>query len=67
MIPRTLIVAIVVCLIVVVGATAVGRAIDSEVQDRVIITRNGQTADCRHEVYEDGSVYWIDCHPVTIP
>lgn len=66
---RGLIVAIVVCLFVVLGATAVGHALDSEAQDRVIFTQNGQTTDCAREVRDKltGDVYYIDCHPVVYP
>lgn len=67
MIPRALAVIIAVCILMWLGATAVGYAIGQEYQDRVIFTQNGQTSDCRREVHEDGAVYWIDCHPVTYP
>lgn len=55
--------ALVVCTIVVLGATAFGKAIDAEIRDRVVFTRDGVTFDCERRFvpagkpieYEDGS------------
>ncbi len=60
---RLLGLALCVSLLVLVGATAIGRALDNEAQDRVIFTRNGVTLDCVRHVrsdrvtYEDGNSY----------
>jgi hypothetical protein len=56
-------IALCVSLVVFIGATLVCRAVDAEVQQRVIFTRDGVTFDCERifvpagEVipYEDGS------------
>lgn len=77
---RLLGIALCLSLVVLIGATLIGRAIDTEVQDRVLITRGGVTLDCERSVakpneivrYEDGSsfvakggeVSYGDCHIV---
>lgn len=53
---RLLMLALVLSVSVVVGATLIGRAIDTEVQDRVIITRYGLTLDCERQVKHAGDV-----------
>ncbi len=54
---RLLMLALVLSAAVVLGATAIGRAIDTEVQDRVIITRpGGLTLDCERQVKHAGEV-----------
>lgn len=50
-------------LIVLVLVTAFGRAIDTEVRDRVIFTRSGVTLDCARQ-FDSGSVGYVDCHEV---
>lgn len=45
------------------GSVLVGRAIDTEVQDRVIFTRNGVTLDCER-VFVGGEMNYNDCHRV---
>ena len=75
---RLLGIALCLSLVILVGATLMGRAIDTEIQDRVLITRAGVTLDCQRSVaepgeivrYEDGSsfvaeggeVSYGDCH-----
>ena len=54
---RLLMLTLVLSVSVLVGATLVGRAIDTEVQDRVIITRpGGLTLDCERQVKHAGDV-----------
>lgn len=74
---RYLMLALVVCIAVVVAATAFGRAIDNQVQDRVMFTRDSVTFDCERRfveagepiIYEDGSsrlsrgeIHYMNCH-----
>jgi hypothetical protein len=42
------------CLVVLIGAALVGRAIDVESQERVIFTRAGITFDCGRRAYAKG-------------
>jgi hypothetical protein len=46
--------ALVVCTIVVLGATALGKAVDAEIRDRVVFTRGGVTFDCERNFYDAG-------------
>ena len=50
----------------VLAVTLIGRAIDVEVQDRIIIarSRSGQTLDCARRVGPHGNVFYFDCHAV---
>jgi hypothetical protein len=61
---RYLLIAILVCGVVVLGATALGRAIDQELQQRILFTQNGATLDCRRDFSAHGSVSYSDCHVV---
>ncbi len=62
---RLLGIALCLSLVVLIGASLIGRAMDTEVQDRVLITRGGVTLDCQRSVakpgeivrYEDGSSF----------
>lgn len=58
---------IVLCLslVILIGATLIGRAIDTEVQQRVIFTKNGQTLDCNRTEGVDGRVFYTHC--VSVP
>lgn len=58
---RVLLIAIVVCLVVVFSAHAVGSAIDREMQDHILITRNGQTLDCERLEDVQGRVFYDSC------
>lgn len=58
---RMLGMAIVFALVVLIGATLVGRAIDVEVSDRVILTRDGHTLDCERVVRGHGHVFYENC------
>jgi hypothetical protein len=51
---RYLALALVVCTIVVVGAVAVGRAMDAAIQDRIVFTRGGVTFDCERRFFQEG-------------
>lgn len=42
-------IALIVSLVVVIGATLMGRAIDAEVRQHVLVTRNGETLDCERD------------------
>jgi hypothetical protein len=60
--------AILVLCLGIAGTLLVGRAIDHELEDRVIITRHdGRTIDCARIVYEDDSVFYDDCHTIVAP
>jgi len=61
---RILLVAALVCSVVVFAATALGRAIDTELEQRVIIPRDGQLLDCRRDFSGHGNVSYNDCHVV---
>lgn len=62
---RYLIVALVVCSLVWLGATAVGRAIDHEIQDRILIPGpNGQTLDCERITDVAGNTFYDSCQVV---
>lgn len=61
---RFLLMALAVSVLVLVSATLVGRAMDTEMQDRVILTRDGVTLDCVRHI-EHGEVSYGYC--VTVP
>lgn len=61
---RYLLIAILVTGVVCLGATALGRAIDHELEQRILITQNGATVDCRRDVSGHGNVSYNDCHVV---
>ena len=58
---RVLLTAIVVCLVVVLGATAFGKAVDRSIEDHILITRNGQTLDCERIKDVQGRVFYDSC------
>jgi hypothetical protein len=60
---RFFLIGAVVCSVLFFGAALVGRAIDTEIQDRVIFTRNGVTLDCERLV-RGGEVEYDNCHNV---
>lgn len=62
---RYFLLALVVCSLVVLSAVAVGRAIDQEIQDRIVFVRDGVTLDCERLVRADGSVGYDGC--ITVP
>lgn len=49
-------IALCVSLVVLIGVSLVGRAVDAEVQQRVLITRGGWTLDCERHVAREGEV-----------
>jgi hypothetical protein len=53
-----------VALLLVIGVALLGRAIDQAVQQRVLITRGGQTLDCER-VHRNGRVFLSDCEKIT--
>lgn len=61
---RLVVVALVVCAVIVLGATAVGRAVDAQVSDRVLITRDGITLDCERVYGVGGETSYGNCHRV---
>lgn len=61
---RVVLISALVCVVVVLAASLVGRAIDNEQQTRVIVTRGGQTLDCRRDVSATGEVDYNDCNTV---
>lgn len=61
---RYLLIAILLCGAVFIGAHAVGRALDHELEQRILITQNGATLDCRRDVSAHGNVSYNDCHVV---
>jgi hypothetical protein len=54
-------IALCICLVVAIGASVVGRAIDQQVQQRVLIVQNGATWDCERIVYPDGRIAHTNC------
>ena len=58
---RLLGLALCVCLAVLVLVTALGRAIDTEIQDRVIFTRDGVTLDCERITDVAGRTFYDSC------
>lgn len=54
-------IALLVSLVVVIGATLVGRAVDAQVQQRVLIFQNGAAWDCERIVYPDGRTAHTNC------
>jgi len=48
-------------LIILIGVTLVGRAIDTEVQDHIVFTRNGVTLDCERITDVTGRVFYDSC------
>jgi hypothetical protein len=58
---RYLLIAVLVCSLVVIGATLVGHAIDAQVQDHVLITRNGVTIDCERITDVAGRAFYDSC------
>lgn len=61
---RLLLAAAVLCGLVVLAVSGIGRAIDTEIENRVLITQNGATWDCERFVYPDGRVAYGNCHIV---
>jgi hypothetical protein len=61
---RWLMAAAVFCLLVLFAVSGLGRAIDHEVQNRVLIVQNGQTWDCERIAYPDGRTAHTNCHVV---
>lgn len=61
---RLLLAAVVLCILIAVAVSGIGRALDVEVQDRVIFTRDGVTMDCARTVGPYGSVSYTECHLV---
>ena len=53
---RVLLTAAVLCLLIALAVSGIGRAIDQQVQDRVIFTRDGVTFDCERRFVEQGEV-----------
>lgn len=49
-------IALCISLVVVIGATLVGRAVDAAVRERVIIARAGMTLDCERYVASQGEI-----------
>ena len=62
---RLLILALVASLAVLVSATAIGRAIDTEAPDRIYLERDGVSLDCERIVGTDGQVGYDGC--ITVP
>ena len=60
---RLLMLALVASALIVFSATFVSRAVDAEVQDRIMFTRNGQTLDCARLIVS-GEVSYGDCNRV---
>ena len=58
---RLLGLALCVSLLFVVGATLIGRAIDTEVQAHVVFTRDGVTLDCERITDVAGRVFYDSC------
>lgn len=51
---RLFLIGAVVCSVLFFGSVLVGRAIDTEVQERVIFTRDGVTFDCERRFVQAG-------------
>ena len=58
---RVLITAALVAFAVFLGATLVARAYDHEVQQHVVLTRNGVTLDCERITDVVGNVFYDSC------
>lgn len=59
---RAIVIAMVVCLVVVLGAHFVGTAIDREMQDHILISgQNGETLDCERITDVQGRVFYDSC------
>lgn len=58
---RLLGLALCVSLLVLVLVTALGRAIDTEAQVHVLLTRDGQTLDCERITDVAGNVFYDSC------
>jgi hypothetical protein len=54
-------IALCISLVVVIGASLVGRAIDAQVRQHVLIVQNGATWECERIVYPDGRVAHTNC------
>lgn len=61
---RLLGLALCVSLLVLIAFTLVGRAIDTEVQDHIVFTRDGVTLDCVRHYGGHGQVSYGDCSRV---
>ena len=61
LVPAYLGIALCIAAFVLASATVIGRAIDVEVQDRVLFTRSGVTLDCARHLGGHGQVSYIDC------
>lgn len=61
---RLLLSAAVFCLLIALAVSGIGRAIDQEIEDRVIFTRAGVTLDCARELGPYGSISYTECHQV---
>jgi len=61
---KALLLAAAVCMCIVLGATLVGRAVDHEMQDRVIFTQNGVTLDCERITDVAGRTFYDSCERV---
>lgn len=53
---RLLLAGAVFCLLIAVAASGIGRAMDHEIEQRVIFTRDGVTFDCERRFVEPGEV-----------
>jgi len=53
--------ALLACLVCLIFVSLVARAVDQEVQQRVILTRDGVTLDCERRLGPHGSVSYIGC------
>lgn len=58
---RLLGIALCLSLVVLIGATLIGRAIDTETQQHAIFTRNGITLDCERITDVAGNVFYDSC------
>lgn len=61
---RALLLALVLSLFTLGGATLVGRAIDAEIQHRVTFMRGGKMLDCERVVMQNGTVHYENCSTV---
>ena len=64
LVPAYLGIALCIATFVFVSVTLLGRAIDTEVQDRVTFTRDGVTLDCARHLGGHGQVSYGDCSRV---
>jgi hypothetical protein len=58
---RLLGMALLISLVVLIFVALVGRAIDTEVQDHILITRGGATLDCERITDVVGNVFYDSC------